>query len=231
MEHVPLHFISPLKQKILLVSATVNEVLPTLQKFGMELNSATYFLSGKGIDVLISGIGMTETAMQLSAVLTKNKYSILIQAGIAGTLNNKIKIGEVVIVNEDFLIELGAEDGEEWIGLKEMKLEGFDCQKSESNSFNTFVDHLPKVKGISVNRVHGNESSIEKVKKYSTAEIESMEGFAFLRCANFHQTPAIQIRSVSNVVERRNKNNWNIGLAIDNLNVELIQLIEKINEK
>jgi len=39
----------------------------------------------------------------------------------------------------------------------------------------------------------------------------------------------VQIRSVSNYVEKRNKENWNIPLALKNLQSILIELLEKIN--
>jgi futalosine hydrolase len=41
--------------------------------------------------------------------------------------------------------------------------------------------------------------------------------------------PCIQLRAVSNYVEKRNKDAWNIPLAIENLNKQLIAIINDFN--
>ena len=38
--------------------------------------------------------------------------------------------------------------------------------------------------------------------------------------------PCIQIRAISNKVEKRNTENWNLDLAISNLNTEAEKIIE-----
>jgi nucleoside phosphorylase len=39
--------------------------------------------------------------------------------------------------------------------------------------------------------------------------------------------PFLAVRAVSNIVEPRNRNNWNIGLAIDNLSARMNKIILK----
>ena len=52
-----------------------------------------------------------------------------------------------------------------------------------------------------------------------------MEGAAcFMVCEKF-EIPCIQIRAISNKVEKRNKENWNLDLAISNLNTEVEKII------
>ena len=73
------------------------------------------------------------------------------------------------------------------------------------------------------------ELSIQKIVKQFSPDIESMEGAATFYVAKQENTPVIQIRSISNLVEKRNKMNWNTPLAIKNLNQWLIQFITEIN--
>jgi futalosine hydrolase len=54
-----------------------------------------------------------------------------------------------------------------------------------------------------------------------------MEGAAVFYTCNIMNTPSIQIRSVSNHIEPRNKANWNIPLAIKALNDYLIEFIQE----
>jgi futalosine hydrolase len=57
-----------------------------------------------------------------------------------------------------------------------------------------------------------------------------MEGAAFAYVCAKMKVNAIQIRSISNQVEPRNRNNWNIPLAIKNLNEVLGSLCEEIGK-
>ncbi len=85
---------------------------------------------------------------------------------------------------------------------------------------------LKKVKGITINTVHGNKKSISKVISLYQPDVESMEGAAFFYACNKFNIPALQLRSVSNYVERRNVKNWNIPLAVKNLNEAVISLLK-----
>ena len=87
-----------------------------------------------------------------------------------------------------------------------------------------------KVNAITVNKVHGSEKSIELLKNKIKADIETMEGVAFFNALRTQDTPYVQIRSISNMVERRNKGNWEIGNAITALNKVLVSLLNEIIE-
>ena len=79
-----------------------------------------------------------------------------------------------------------------------------------------------------MNTVHGNMASIEKVIKKYKPEIESMEGAAFFYVCEKENIPSIQLRAISNYVERRNKDNWNIPLALQNLKLALEKLLSAL---
>lgn len=181
--------------KILLVAATAQEV----QLMGEH-------------KVLITGIGMVATAIEVARELATHNYDHVYNVGIAGAFDRALQLGEVVEVTEDLLAELGVEDGPTFktfdaIGLKV-------TQKVLSPA----VTKLKSVRGITVNTVHGDEASIKKVMKQWNPQVESMEGAAcMLACARFG-VPCTQIRAISNYVERRNREAWKIPLAIENLN-------------
>ena len=98
-----------------------------------------------------------------------------------------------------------------------------------SNTSALESDFLPTVKGISVNTVHGTTHSItDFTKQNSTAQVESMEGAAFFYVCLQEKITCLQIRSISNYVEKRDKSKWKIGLAIENLNSIAIEMIENL---
>ena len=71
----------------------------------------------------------------------------------------------------------------------------------------------------------GNTTTIKKIKNRLNPDIETMEGAAIFRVCNDFNIPCMQIRSVSNFVGERNKKNWDIDLAIKNLNLSLKKII------
>ena len=191
--------------KILLVVATKLEIIE--EKF-------------KNCDVIITGAGMVNTTFSLTKRLSKRSYDLVINMGVAGSFSDKIKIGDVVEVVEDIFSEIGYEDGNRFLEFTNFRIE---------NSFK--VDektNLNKAKGITVNTVHGNKKTITEIISRLNPDVESMEGAAcFMVCEQF-EIPCIQIRAISNKVEKRNTENWNLDLAILNLNIEAEKIIDSL---
>ncbi len=218
--------------KILLVSATRTEILPLIKKFREISGKGTltsYRFGSHSIDILITGIGMTRTAFYLGKTLNK-KYDLAINAGISGSFRKNIPLGSVVNVASDCFSEFGAEDGNEFLIADKIGIgkTGIRYQVSGIRKISKAISMMKKVKGITVNTVHGNNESIRKVIKKFNPDIETMEGAAFFFACNEEKTSCLQIRSISNYVERRNKKNWKINLAIERLNVALEQLIRSV---
>jgi futalosine hydrolase len=215
--------------KILIVSATTFEVAPLFGQLGISLPNDNNFFSTTyhkhSVDFLITGVGMVVTSYHTTKALMNKQYDLAINTGICGTFNKNLELGDVVNIYQDCFSELGAEDGDNFLTLEELHLKGPTVILNETTISNAVINEIPKVTGITVNTAHGNEQSIEKVFDKFHAYVESMEGAAFmLVCQNEH-VPYIQIRAVSNLVEQRNKNNWNIPLAIENLNKKVLEII------
>ena len=87
---------------------------------------------------------------------------------------------------------------------------------------------LKQVRGITVNTVHGNRQSIGAITERLRPQVESMEGAAFFYACNDARLPSLQLRAISNTVEERNTANWNIPVAVENLNKHLVGLLESI---
>ncbi len=190
--------------KILLVIATPNEIQQ--ERFSNE--------------ILITGVGMMNTAVSLTQKLSSSTYDLVINLGIAGAFNKDLKVGDVVEVIEEKISEIGYQDGDCFFEFTDFKI--------KTDFKNKSLTDLKKVKSITVNTVHGNKKSIAQIIKRLNPDIENMEGAAVFKVCNFFNTPCIQLRSISNYVEKRNKKNWNIHLAIQNLNFEVEQIISRL---
>ncbi len=206
--------------KILVVAATEFEIS----------NLKLFFVNDNSIHFLTTEVGMTSTAYYLTKELLMNKYDLVINIGIAGSFNKQLSIGEITSVENDFFAELGAENDDEFIPFPKMNLPGAYSFKNKNAISSKTYQQLKKVKAATVNKVHGNEASINKFLSIHNVDIESMEGAAVAMVCEKDNIPYVQIRSISNYVTKRNTSEWNISLAIKNLNTSLINILNELHE-
>lgn len=216
---------------ILVVSATHFEIQPLLDFLDIKepmpgINTTKKNRASVHIDVLITGIGMVETAFMMGKWMNKS-YHLIINVGVCGAFNKLLKLGELVCVTQDILSELGAEDDTNFLPYNQLSLPGEYIFSSVFSRLFPDIDQLKKVIGITVNTIHGNEININKIQQLYHPDVESMEGAAFFRACQGLNVPYIQIRAISNYVEKRDKSKWQMPLAIKNLNDFLIRFIKE----
>jgi futalosine hydrolase len=95
---------------------------------------------------------------------------------------------------------------------------------SESNG----LFDLRKVRGITTNKSHGRATSISEIKSKFSAQVESMEGAVVFYVCNWFGISCFQIRSISNFVEPRDSAQWNIPMALEKLNVTVLDVLKKL---
>ena len=198
--------------RILVVAATAPEI------------AALVAAAPAHVDVLITGVGMVATAARAARAMTETRYDVAFNFGVCGAFDRALPLGRVCHVVSDVFSELGAQDDERFLSIEEMKLLGSDEAPftggrllNPAPPLNATLQRLPQVRGITVNTVHGHESSIAAVSARLQPQVESMEGAAFMYAALITGTPFAQVRAVSNVVERRNRAAWRLDDAIRNL--------------
>jgi futalosine hydrolase len=180
------------------------------------------------VDVLTTGVGMVATAAWCSRALARTRYDLALNLGICGSFDPALPPGTVVHVVADRLAELGAEDGERFLTLRELELGGDDEFVNPAPPPNAALADLPSVRGITVNTVHGNEQSIRSVVQRYRPQVESMEGAAFMYACLINEVTFAQVRGVSNVVERRNRDGWRVADAIGNLGAAAVRILETL---
>jgi futalosine hydrolase len=220
--------------KILIVAATPYELAPL--KVHLTRNFDQSLAGGFAKNELevylnITGPGMTLTAYHLGLLFAHSAFDLAINAGIAGAFDKNLKLGEVVHVVSERFGDLGVEEaGGTFTGIHELGLIGPDeppfLNGELLNSAALAFDFLPKFSGLTVNKVHGTAASIAAIRNKYAAGVESMEGAAFFYACLSAEQPFLEIRAISNYVEPRNREAWNLPLAIGNLNNVLIELLD-----
>jgi futalosine hydrolase len=223
--------------RILVVAATDPEVAPFVAGMSAaefaDARMRRYTRNGHGVDVLVTGLGMVATGVWSSRVLAGGHYDLALNFGVCGAFDRALAPGTVVHVVSDCLPELGAEDGDAFLTMQQLSLIGPDDAPFTDGRLvnrmppdNSALRELPAVDGITVNTVHGDEQSIARVLQRARADVESMEGAAFMYACLTQRVPFAQVRAVSNTVERRNRAAWKLAEAIDTLGATALRIID-----
>jgi len=224
--------------KLLFVTATRQEA-EILKKTGRIIFDQGKLCSGRfEIDLLVGGVGSMATAWSMTQWISVNEKPFLaVNTGIAGSYKENIDTGSVVMPVTDCFADVGIEDGDNFLPLHETDLSGtneFPFSNGLIYSQNRHTEILKRiikpVNAITVNTATGSDSTREKLARKFNPDIETMEGAAFFYICARAGIPFISLRAISNMVERRNRNKWNIPFALDNLALRIDELLINLEE-
>lgn len=221
---------------ILIVSATTFEIAPVLKHLEEHSQKATFTFFEYGehtVYPLVTGVGALNTAFSIARFSKLQEIDVAINVGVAGAYNDTLVKGQVVEVTKDKFADLGVEEADgSFTDVYEMKLSDPNMFPYEngwiSSKKDKYSTSFQKVQGLTVNKVHGTEQSISKVKAKYNADVETMEGAGFFYACTMADVHCLQLRSISNMVEPRNRANWAIDTAIDHLNKALIKTLGEL---
>jgi futalosine hydrolase len=217
--------------KILLVTATSTEAAAFEKIWKMQT------LPGEevkyGMHVLVAGVGSVSTAWEMQKWISVNDKPLLaINAGIAGSYMQDINIGDVVMPVTDCFADAGIEDGNHFLTLSEAGLvspDEFPFRKGLIHADPALTGLLKgivkPVRAITVNTSTGSDATRSRLADKFNPDIETMEGATFFYICSREKIPFLALRAVSNMVEIRNKNNWDIKLALHNLAEKLGEVV------
>ncbi len=217
---------------ILLVAATTREIQPAaefLERSGSRIGAHE-------AGILSTGVGALSASYALMRGIAGRRPDLVIQAGIAGCFTDK-KPGELVVVKEEFLADLGVWEGGGFRTLFDLGLADGD-QGPFSNGLlvNPYqkllaLTALDPVRSITVNEITTDRGRITWLQQNVQPVVESMEGAALHYVCLQENIAFLQLRSISNEVGVRDKTKWDIRLAIENLNTAIIGLIHRLGSE
>jgi len=223
--------------KLLIVTATSIELTPLisfLEKNAVKKSFFEYEYKGNCIFPLVTGVGAMQTAFGLSRFHEIKEIDLAINIGICGSYNRDISLGTVLNITKDRFGDLGVEEADgSFTDVYEMEL----VQKNKfpyadgwilNDLKEKYNPSLQTVSGITVNKVNGTKNSVDLISQKYNPDTESMEGAAFLYACKTMDVDCIQLRSVSNYVEPRNRANWQIHLALENLNTAIVSYLDNL---
>lgn len=217
--------------KIIIISATEMEFRELKAHFN---NNPAIHQHNVSIQFMVSGVGMLSSSYTLTNIALKATPDLIIQMGIAGSFDENLSLGKVVVINNEVLGDMGVEEQGIWHDPFDLKLADPNDDSFEHGALpnpwlkNYNLLQLPEVGALTVNQISTNKKRMAMLSAKYKASLESMEGAALHYVARKENIPFIQIRSVSNYVGERDKSKWLMKASISNLNSIVLQLIEQL---
>jgi len=216
--------------KQLIIVSTVNEILPLVKTLGLnpDIPFSSITTIRDDLDLLITGVGIPSTSFCLTRTLAKQTFDRVIQIGVAGSYKRDIPLASLNEVGSDCFADLGIDDRGQFIslfesGLAELNQEPFINGRIINQDKG--LTGLPLVDSITVNTVSGSRQIIEQRISGFNPDIETMEGASSFYVCKMMGVSVLQVRAISNFVEPRNRDAWELNMAINNLNNWLAEFI------
>lgn len=216
--------------RVVITAATIGEWMPAYA--GMD----PLYNTSKRLKVTFhqGGVGLLASAFSLTQLVYEEKPDLIIQAGIAGSFDNTMPLGKVLIVKEESLADTGVQEEGKWRDIFDLKLEKPGYPPFEKRKLpNPWLPEynllkLPEVSAVTINTITTGEKRIQQIVKKYNPVIESMEGAALHYICRQKNIPFLQIRAVSNYIGERDKSKWKIKESIEALNETLLKYIDKL---
>ena len=179
------------------------------------------------VEILVTGMGPVATAASLSHYLALHGSRIhgVLNIGVAGAyVNSGLAMLDICLAQQEFLGDFGI--------CMQDNIQDFDPGLLKTNDplllnndlFARFESILKKhsiafttANFVTVNCCSGTTKRGEFLRKKFAAGCENMEGAAVAMVCNKFNLPCIELRCVSNMVEDRHTNNWQLAEAIEKI--------------
>jgi futalosine hydrolase len=198
----------------------------SLEAQGFEVSSE------HSVEVLVSGIGGFATMYSLTKRCVEKRPDFVIHAGICGSYDESLALGDVVDVMIDHFSDFGLLENGQWKTGFEMKLissHKVPFTEGQLVAPNNDFAEIPKVIAVTSQTITTTDKQKTLIMNKFHPSVESMEGaFVHYVCLK-EEIPFVHLRAVSNYVGERDKSKWNTKLAIKNLHEEIINIILSIS--
>ncbi|MFB4163959.1 futalosine hydrolase [Alteribacillus sp. JSM 102045] len=168
-------------------------------------------------DVIAGGVGLAEAAASTAIALAKESYTAVVSAGIAGGFRGQTDLESIVVANEMWGADLGAETSKGFQSIDALGLGSsrYDCEPLLTEKLNTYISKIglstqtgPILTTVTVTGTFGTAEDL--AGRIPGAKAEAMEGFGVAAAAKKIGVPAFEIRAISNFVGPRDRENWKI---------------------
>jgi futalosine hydrolase len=183
-------------------------------------------LSGQAAALLHCGIGKTNAAAAVSALLTTCQPTAVLVVGCGGAYpGSGLAIGDLALASEEIFGDEGVMTP---AGFQDMETVGFPVvQRGNIRLFNRFPTDPRLLESacsileqnesrtavgpfVTVSTCSGTLAAGVELARRTRGICENMEGAAVAQICALHGIPFLEVRGISNLVEDRNPAGWNL---------------------
>ena len=198
------------------------------------------WVSGKvgGEEVLLvaTGIGAVNAAHALTCVLQGRRPAWVLQVGVGGAYpQSGLGIGDWALASEENYGDLGVRTEKGWQGGDVIGIPVLDGDVVRYNNFPLDGAWVQQAAGIlpeaqvgpfvTVQECSGTDAlGLERGARFG-ALCENMEGAAAAHLCALYGVPFIEVRAMSNMVERRDRERWDLPWAVERAQAAALVLL------
>jgi futalosine hydrolase len=175
-------------------------------------------LAATGAQVLVGGVGPAAAAASTSRELAARSYDLVLSAGIGGGFA-PLGPGDVAVASAIVFADLGAETPDGFLPVADL---GFGTGRYDVapqlavELADRTGGHLGTV--LTVATVTGTAQTATALsRRFPDAVAEGMEGAGVAAAATLYGVPFAELRSISNLVGPRDRDAWDIPMALEAL--------------
>lgn len=200
-------------------------------------------IRGSNWKIAMCGFGPIAAAARCGSLLASGNYDRVLLLGIAGSLDDRLQIGEAYSFCQVVCYGIGVGEGEqfmaaEWLGWNQWSNRAtskFESPTEELESEYAIGDRLDLLSlasnGLPPTSAHAaapdskvllsacaaSATPVEverRIQRYPEAVAEDMEGFAVALACRMHDVPLTIVRGISNRAGQRDHRKWRIEAAM-----------------
>lgn len=213
----------------LIIGAMHEELQDSITYYGLKKAENEKFLIYKNEEIMfcITGVGLVNSAAQLSYILTKYSIDSIINIGTSGACDEKLKQGNVVLIDKVYNSIADATTFGYAYGQVPKMPKYYETNKTNI----TAKLNIEIIKNIASSDIFIH--SLEQVKLFvnkiaDEISVLDMECFAYAQTAYLFNKDFSVIKIVSDVIGKNNANNVQFNEFIKIAGKEILEMLKKI---
>ncbi|MBI5142134.1 MAG: futalosine hydrolase [Nitrospirae bacterium] len=182
-------------------------------------------------EVSVCGAGKANAAASAAMLIAQQKPSFVVSFGVGGAYpGSKLGIGDVAIATCEIMADEGVQTAQGFRLIEAVGVPLADgADERGANTFpadgglrlvaeQAFTREGMKYRSgpfLTVSAVTGDDARARLLRRRFGAVCENMEGGAIAQICFRHGVPFVEIRGISNIVERRDRSRWRLAEAAE----------------
>jgi futalosine hydrolase len=172
------------------------------------------------VRTIVTGVGQVNMAHGLTLAIEQQHPDAIIVVGIGGAYPaSGLAIGDVVCAESETFGDLGVETPEGFLELTDFLQSTYPLQLFPAPRRARFV---------TVSTCTGTNELSTRIQARSQGAVESMEGAAAVQIATRYGIPIGELRGISNLTGRRDRDSWKVKEAAAAAQVTALDWVSKL---